>query len=176
MNLVSSEKLGVFVTVLLLSVADASGTTTAPFTAERFVQSYELIIEGVFVSDEEVPIENRIVSSTGWIYPTNWACVVVDSLIKQPEGRPYAAGDTICFRYPSSYKSYHPDKPDLMEGVGGSEEPVRIPIGQIGLYSFYFMNDGECRRGSWFAEDDSRVNKIHDYLQKTADNSIDIVE
>jgi hypothetical protein len=176
MGHVTREKLGIIATVLLCSVAGASGTTTVPFTAERFVHSYELIVEGVFISDEEAPIENRIVSSTGWIYPTNWACVVVDSVLKQPKEKSYAIGDSLYFRYTTSNRSYNPERPGLVQQVGGSEEPVRILIGQNGLYAFHFMSDGEIRRGSWFAEDDSRVNEIYEELNKLAADSVEHVE
>jgi hypothetical protein len=176
MNHVSRQKLSIFATVLLFWGASASGTTTVPFTPQRYVQFNKIIVEGVFISDEEVPIENRIVNSTGWIYPTNWACVVVDSLLQQTEETSYATGDTICFRYTTSYKSYNPDKPGLTEGIVWGDEPLRASIGQHGLYAFHFMKDGECRRSSWFAIDDSRVSGIYDVLNKLAADSNELGE
>jgi len=101
--------------VLIVFSVEALGSTSHPFTPVYYVKFNSLIVDGVLISDEVARIENRFVSKDGWITATNWACVLVDSVLHQSKGRSYATGDTICFRYPTSDYSYHPDKPDLVQ-------------------------------------------------------------
>jgi hypothetical protein len=164
--------LTIFAAVLIILSAEALGSTSQPYTPADYVKYSSLIVDGILISDEVARIENRFVSKDGWITATNWACVLVDSVLHQSKGRSYATGDTICFRYPTSDNSYHPDKPGLVQMSHGSSGPLSFIIGRNGLYSFNILDDGECRKGSWFFLDDSLVSGIYDVLNKLAADSI----